>query len=446
MISNLNVLKSKLRIQPGKQPIAEHHISGRLFPFYTRNPERVKYKDDFNEIVGIVTRASFGLQPILHDISKIHLQNITEKVEIDNDIDQEEIIDLFSINFDNIPHPYLYRYYPVLLETKSNISEAKGKELLGIYITKLLKLDENDEWKKFITFKQASDLYEEIYLGSLPQLEKSLRKEENFHFFNQKQLVNSFSKDLNVLMKNEKMFNENIHLLISYYYFYYVLQQSFKLIQEKEQNYPLWFAYDKEKVSNGRKCVQYGYKKFNDASKELLVNNDLIDYLNALIDDERYYSYSEIVSDENIKNSIITDLILLNQAFSEVLDKEFEDTRDFKKQVKQLKTMIKRNVSAETSSRYRKSFDEFIGLNFIKNRGRLGYVLNATQEFILMFVNIIIGDKKKILLKQLFEEFENRGIFFDSQSKKEITEFFEEVNILEKLSDSGDAQYVKSLL
>ena len=63
-----------------------------------------------------------------------------------------------------------------------------------------------------------------------------------------------------------------------------------------------------------------------------------------------------------------------------------------------------------------------------------------------MFVGVIVGDENKILLNNLFVEFENRGLSFDKQSRKEITDFFEHINILEKLSDSGDAQYVKSIL
>ena len=105
-----------------------------------------------------------------------------------------------------------------------------------------------------------------------------------------------------------------------------------------------------------------------------------------------------------------------------------------------------KNTSPETSSRYRKSFDEFSNMSFIKRRGRYGYVFNATEELIIMFVNIIIGDRDRILLRDLFKSFEKRGLYFDKTSQTQIVDYFEQLNILDKLSDSGDAQYVRSIL
>ena len=46
----------------------------------------------------------------------------------------------------------------------------------------------------------------------------------------------------------------------------------------------------------------------------------------------------------------------------------------------------------------------------------------------------------------LFEEFEKRGISFDRDSKAKIIQLYEKLNLLEKKSDSGDAQYVRSIL
>lgn len=64
-----------------------------------------------------------------------------------------------------------------------------------------------------------------------------------------------------------------------------------------------------------------------------------------------------------------------------------------------------------------------------------------------MFTRLILLEYDgKIRLTKLFEEFENRGLLFDRESKKHIVELFEKMNLLEKRSDSGDAQYVKYIL
>ena len=53
---------------------------------------------------------------------------------------------------------------------------------------------------------------------------------------------------------------------------------------------------------------------------------------------------------------------------------------------------------------------------------------------------------KKIRLNQLFEEYEKRGLFFDRYSKEEIIKLLTKLNLIDKKSDSGDAQYVKPIL
>ena len=64
-----------------------------------------------------------------------------------------------------------------------------------------------------------------------------------------------------------------------------------------------------------------------------------------------------------------------------------------------------------------------------------------------MFTRLILSENDgKIRLAKLFEEFEKRGLLFDRESRKHIVELFEKMNLLEKRSDSGDAQYVKYIL
>ncbi|MGX7199807.1 DNA phosphorothioation-dependent restriction protein DptG [Enterococcus nangangensis] len=195
-----------------------------------------------------------------------------------------------------------------------------------------------------------------------------------------------------------------------------------------------------------RESVSNGYKLFKDSSIDLLVNNDLLDYLNILSEKNKYQTLEEIMQDVDNYGILGRNLMEFNSLLANKLGEGYDSVLDIKKQILQLKKFIEILNPEEAKSRYRKSFDEFSGLNLIKSRGRLGYVFNLTQEFILLFVEIIIGNRSKILLNELFAEFGKRGIFFDKQTKKSIIQFFEEINILEKLSDSGDAQYVKSIL
>ena len=49
-------------------------------------------------------------------------------------------------------------------------------------------------------------------------------------------------------------------------------------------------------------------------------------------------------------------------------------------------------------------------------------------------------------LNDVFSEFECRGVFLDNHSKDEVMRYYEKLNLIEKKSDSGDAQYVKRIL
>ena len=62
-----------------------------------------------------------------------------------------------------------------------------------------------------------------------------------------------------------------------------------------------------------------------------------------------------------------------------------------------------------------------------------------------MITALCVKDKK-IKLNQLFREYEKRGIFFDKYSKEEVVNFLTKLNLIDKKSDSGDAQYVKPVL
>ena len=69
-----------------------------------------------------------------------------------------------------------------------------------------------------------------------------------------------------------------------------------------------------------------------------------------------------------------------------------------------------------------------------------------TEDDIILMTKICIKDRGKLKLNNLFEEFEKIGLSFDRDSKMKIIQLYEKLNLLEKKSDSGDAQYVRSVL
>ena len=82
---------------------------------------------------------------------------------------------------------------------------------------------------------------------------------------------------------------------------------------------------------------------------------------------------------------------------------------------------------------------------FLKRRGQYGYSLNITKDFLYLITALCVKEEK-IKLNDLFKEYERRGLFFDRYSKEEIITLLNTWNLIDKKSDSGDAQYVKQIL
>ena len=68
------------------------------------------------------------------------------------------------------------------------------------------------------------------------------------------------------------------------------------------------------------------------------------------------------------------------------------------------------------------------------------------QEYLLLLTNLAIGEQGKLRLHELIIEFQKRGVFFDRESQGALVEFYERLGNVERLSDSGDAVYVKATI
>ncbi|KZZ52966.1 hypothetical protein A3761_18565 [Oleiphilus sp. HI0123] len=80
---------------------------------------------------------------------------------------------------------------------------------------------------------------------------------------------------------------------------------------------------------------------------------------------------------------------------------------------------------------------------FVKNRGQVGKVLVMNQDYLELVTNLAVGENDKLRFHELLQEFEARGIYFDKQTQQSLIQFYERVGNVERMSDSGDAVYVR---
>lgn len=95
---------------------------------------------------------------------------------------------------------------------------------------------------------------------------------------------------------------------------------------------------------------------------------------------------------------------------------------------------------------YNEKFSEFCKSRWVKNRKKSGLVLNLTERDVIFLTKICLRNEEKIRLVDLYKEYERRGLYLDNTSKEYLQEFFTKLNLIDKKSDSGDAQYVKRIL
>ena len=104
-----------------------------------------------------------------------------------------------------------------------------------------------------------------------------------------------------------------------------------------------------------------------------------------------------------------------------------------------------RGTNAQVREKFGKNLEDLGADEFIKSRGNLGRVFNITHQFFLLLTAVCVKDER-IPVNKLFDEYEKRGIRLDRQSKAEAVYTLDKLNLIDKKSDSGDAQYVKPVL
>lgn len=347
-------------------------------------------------------------------------------------------------------HPFLFNYVP---------STFKENERFAQFIKDIL-VNENEKIIGVFNNKQSDNILTELILNKVHSL-----KEDKKTLTYQNLLPNFtklYEEDLLFISQYDDYFLQTFSLLTHYYTFMYICQMLLKFEGFTSANYdivqPLYFALEWESISKRRKAADEfeGFKFIKENSANLFTHihtqsqlswtwdnsevvNGKITFLNYNQLSERYKNNMDYLNDvkkwitsycEWKKFEVKVDLSQIND-----LDNAFRT----------LFKHIKDGMNADVRINFGKVFELVGGKTFLKNRGSLGQVLNMNHEMLLLLTAVSVKDKR-IPLHQLFKEYEKRGIAFDRYSKKEIVDLLDSLNIIDKKSDSGDAQYVKPIL
>ncbi|WP_102027749.1 DNA phosphorothioation-dependent restriction protein DptG [Salirhabdus sp. Marseille-P4669] len=456
-MSTLQELRNALNIKEknGKR-ILKHNINKRvqLLPFQTRNPERAKFKNGFQPVLGQFFR---NIEKVKYDLEMDKeeiIRNMVSEVQLDKQDQKhlERILEdyLFKGNSIRLFHPIMFKYIPL-----TNTKELQGEEEIAQYIYDALLNRDSSKFEEILKLQDNDHVLARLIHDQMPKLAKN----ENNKKFNPTLpfIQELFQKDLETLLSNRDFFMNHINLFLAYYYFYSITQLTLKMNKFEEMDVtsttPIYYNLDWESTNRNRQAVTTGFKIITDNARKLLDHANTLEHLNFILDTENL-SYPELVerfekldSDEQAK--ILNDLYDWTLEYTEIVlgnQNEIEKKNTLPEAYRQLHQQLTRGLSKETKYRYALAINEIGRVYFLKTRGSLGNTLNVTQDFLILLTALAVNKEEKISLKQLFVEYEKRGVFFDRYSKEEIIELFNKLNLIEKKSDSGDAQYVKRIL
>ena len=432
-------------------------------------PYKTKYYAEAQEVktlVGEVSRRCVKKVPE----KKVEYQNVIENIKkkVESDKTDELITFIEALYFDKQGHLELF-HPKVFTYLEDAVQGKQDQKRIGKYLYDALFKDISEEQLDH-AFNQGGDLMVQLIMSALPKL-KEVPDEEG-HYTNYAPYVKAvFEEDMLFIMKDHKRFIKCFDKLLEYYYFYYTSQVIIKLNQRQYADLtkltPLYFRLSSEKGGKNRPSYLQGYRLLKEAIEVLFANVMLIQFLsyNAYESEEVISSISQWygtyikTSTPEQQEIIAREINEFTAYYQGAVDKldwnkvevsyKNEDTvvdQAVLKLFESIAYQFKYGTRKRAADIYKSWFTNYCMEHYLERRGSLGYMLTVDEHDIIFMTGICIKDQEKMRLSDLFIEFERRGLFFDDLSKEKIVAIYEKSNLLEKKSDSGDAQYVRSIL
>ncbi|MED4057778.1 DNA phosphorothioation-dependent restriction protein DptG [Niallia taxi] len=361
-----------------------------------------------------------------------------------------------------LSHPLFFNY----LEDAQN-----NEKKVAQFLKDVLATPEVIEKVSNLYNQQPDNVLLSLLYSSLPLLEQRDKKEDAEFYGILPVVQELFKEDLLFLLNDNELLINHFQDLVLYYYLFYTTQLILNLDRmfsdQEDKIVPVFFNVSWENRSKTRDSYKQGWKMVSAKLPKLFAHINCLAMLNYVENDKyttiTYDRFKELVSSLPYEDQyeLASGISQLNEDYqSYLVDVDWSkmkwmgssEEQIVLKSVEELFHSIsfqfQKKISARSraAERYYEGYLEFVKKYFLKQSGSLGYTFNLSQDQVIFLTKICIKNNKKMPLRELFNKMEDRGVYFDRDSKRHVTELFERLNILEKKSDSGDAQYVKFIL
>ncbi len=286
-----------------------------------------------------------------------------------------------------------------------------------------------------------------------------------------------FSRDIQwFLTKQDYVILKYIDLLLYFYACYSVVQTTLKLDVKKisdslDKPEDLYYILNNESASKKRDVVLHGWttKMSNQYLQKLFGRIQAIDILNVVLTDDDCENsfiglYPDILKKLNekpfaqekddcekllaiYKNKKL-ELINHRQTSKKIMASSLPDieVNSYDEFLIKLETLCKQLISSEYEGRFPNRVNNLMKVRLLQTRQGRGSSVLVLDEDMLTFLIAMVTKEERCKLKDMYDKFKEYGIRFDLHTRQAIEEQLLKLNILERKSDSGEAQYVKIVL
>lgn len=458
---------SETQFKEGKMFISSgeiRHSTGyrfKLFPFVTQ-PNSIVI-ENLDQLIGTFLCRIQNKKPIKITVSEL-VEKLSSETEIEfgkENIFRDTVRQLFFDEDEQLR--------PLNLQMLSHTTHKElGEEKIADYLVDVL--GDKCKLKNFIDSAElkASDSYnvfEKLVLNNIES--KTIENTDELTYYRViDSLKDVFEKDFEYILENQTRVRDYLVSLLEFYFFSYTAQTCMQLDRfvygDRNQNIPLYFCLEWEKTSQNRKCFTEGWQNLQRSIERMFAHAVVLEILNHTDENSKQVDYIElqkiITNNTEVESHIAKKIYNLTKLYRDaIIDcaqmNDIEKIENIDEEIElSLKYLFdsvivqfKNSKRLRAYNSYSKKFEKFCH-KFLKNRGRNGLILSISEENLIFLTKISIKDNEQMRLKDVFEEFQKRGVFLDNLSKEQVTEYYEKLNLIEKKSDSGDAKYVKRIL
>lgn len=440
--------------QLAHQEIQERNLINHYLPFRQQRNKPADY--DFDAIAGDVLSSALGIKLK----SGYSLESFVEgaRTAVNAKLSDNSIDDIIGqMYFDGSAQSGLFKVSPEFLLFKAASAEAGASK----HICRL--------FRSFLSTRQETIprvMNEVNFLEA--ELLSELQNNISSHTPGSTEvpylpfLAELFSKDLNFLCQHPNYLLQNTRAFLGLYTFLYSAQLALNINawDSRPETKPLYFILDTERASVERKQVRESYPWLKEKVADLFPILSMLEYFNQIQEKNapRYPLWRFVEHLKSAPSSEHSTGINAMQAFAKNYCERrgvdipdplpLSETGMVKLLTNSAREIFSKRRSSQftVNSRVVNAFENEIAQHFVQSRGRSGRVLILNQDYLLLLTNLAVGEQEQLQFQQLLGAFKNRGIWFDRQSEQALINFYERVGNVERMSDSGDAVYVRKTL